>query len=490
MITKLITFIFVYSRLAAANNLYPKYHLSPDRGWMNDPNGFCFFNGVYHLFYQHNPYSSYGPGIVHWGHAVSTDFFHWKHLPVALNPDQWYDDGGVFSGSCLVDAGKMYLYYTGNVNHEGETPDHSQYQALATSDDGYNIAKYEMNPIINGSGFQPDLRDPKIWKHGDKYYMVLGNSFKGESNETLGRILLWESSDKINWEKASILLESDGRLGYMFECPDFFELDGHWILLFSPQGVKPDGDKYNNLYQTGHIIGDFSYETKTFTPLYDFQELDHGHDFYATQTTLDEDGSRVVIAWMDMWDQNYPEMDQGFAGQMTLARKLKLGKNGILLQKPVKDIDAARGRVLHSGVTRGGKVIKLVNNTGEILIRSSPLLNLDVFIESEGSQVQISYDRQKGTITLDRGGNDAVRRTNWRPLGKLTWRLYIDSSSIELFCGNGEVTFSSRFFPTGPVSIRLGRQSIADNMTVRSMKQTVDISYPEPTAAETTSQSS
>ncbi|CAK1551556.1 unnamed protein product [Leptosia nina] len=476
MIAKILTFVFLCSRiLYVAGDFYPRYHLAPPKGWMNDPNGFCIFKGEYHLFYQHNPYSSYGPGIVHWGHAVSRDLLHWKHLPVALDPDQWYDNGGVFSGSCLVDAGKMYLYYTGNVNHEKETPDHSQYQALATSENGYDVSKYEMNPVINGSEYQPDLRDPKVWKHGDKYYMVLGNSFKGQSNETLGRVLLWVSSDKINWEKASILLESDGELGYMFECPDFFELDGYWVLLFSPQGVKPQGDNYKNLFQTGYVVGRFDYKTNVFTPVFKFKELDHGHDLYATQSTLDRQGKRIVIAWMDMWDQNYPEQAEGFNGQMTIPRRLQLTKDGRIIQTPVKDILAARGRVLHTGRTRSDKVIRLDDKTAEIVIRSSPLRDFELLLEAENTTVKINYDRVRGLVTLDRGGKDGVRRTNWRPRGILVWKLYIDASSIELFCGEGEVTFSSRYFPVGPVKVRLGKASEAENMTVRSMKTTVDI---------------
>ncbi|XP_038213688.1 raffinose invertase-like [Zerene cesonia] len=478
-----ITLIFLCSRINASSNLYPRYHLAPPKGWMNDPNGFCFFNGEYHLFYQYNPESSYEPGIAHWGHAKSVDLFHWDHLPIAMYPDQWYDVGGVFSGSCIVEDNTMHLYYTGNVNHKGETPDHNQYQALATSTDGLTVTKFEMNPVINGSEYQPDLRDPKVWKHGDKYYMVLGNSFIGNNNEKLGRALLWVSTDKINWEMASVLLESDGKLGYMFECPDFFELDGYHVLLFSPQGIKPEGDKYRNLYQTGYVIGKFDYDTNVFTPIYSFKEFDHGHDLYATQTTLDADGNRIVVCWMDMWDQNYPEMKEGFTGHMTIPRVISLTKDGRILQKPVKYISEARGRTIHSGKTRGDKVITLDDNTAEIIIETSRMRDLELLIESNSSAVKISYNHVRGIITLDRGGNDGVRRTNWKPKGKLIWKIYIDGSSIELFCGDGEVAFSSRFFPTGPVSVRLGKRSEAENMRVSSMKRTIDIK-PEDVPAD------
>ncbi|CAH2063789.1 unnamed protein product, partial [Iphiclides podalirius] len=112
---------------------YPRYHLAPTHGWMNDPNGFSVFNGEYHLYYQYNPNSSLEPGIAHWGHAKSKDMFHWEHLPIAMYPDEWYDKTGVFSGSAIVEDDKIYLFYTGNVNFPGQTPDHMQHQVLAKS---------------------------------------------------------------------------------------------------------------------------------------------------------------------------------------------------------------------------------------------------------------------------------------------------------------------------------------------------------------------
>ncbi|XP_050663657.1 sucrose-6-phosphate hydrolase-like [Leptidea sinapis] len=473
MLLSFSIFAFVFLRNAnAENNFYPRYHLAPEHGWMNDPNGFCIFNNEYHLFYQYNPNSSYVPGIAHWGHAVSKDLFHWKHLPIAMYPDQWYDEGGVFSGSALVDNGTMYLYYTGNVNHPNETPNHNQYQALAMSTDGINVAKYDNNPIINGTQLQPDLRDPKVWKHGDKYYMVLGNSF---NDGKLGRALLYTSPDKINWEKASVLAESDGFLGYMFECPDFFEIDGYFVLLFSPQGIKPRGDKYRNLYQTGYLIGTFDYETNNFTVLSKFQEFDHGHDLYATQSEVDENGNRIVIAWFDMWDQNYPENAQGFTGQMTIPRVISVTNDLRLKQTPVQSISLARGRNTYSGRTKGGAVVVLEDNVGEVVVKAPRYRDFALFIESDSGSVKLSYDFKKGRVTLDRGGNDGVRRTSWRPQDKLLWKIYIDSSSIELFCGEGEVTFSSRFFPTGSVRLRLAPHSDAEEMIVNGMKHTVDI---------------
>lgn len=477
----LIIFLSFYRCNAQVNRrYYPRYHLAPPFGWMNDPNGFCHFKNEYHLFYQYNPGSSLVPGIAHWGHAKSRDLVHWKHLPVALYPDKRYDKTGVFSGSALVEDDAMYLYYTGNVNHPGKTPDHIQRQALATSTDGVTFTKYEDNPIIIGKKHQPNLRDPKVWEKNGTYYMVLGNSF---NNNSLGRVLLYASEDKITWKEVSILDESDGFLGFMWECPDFFELNGRFILLFSPQGMKAEGFKYRNLYQTGYIVGDFDYSSKKFKPITKFQELDHGHDFYATQTTLDKKGRRVVVAWLDMWDQNYPEGLDGFTGQMSLVRQLSLTKDGHLIQTPLPEMKSARGNVLHEGEAPGGTIVFLEDNAAEISLIAKQKQSLELIIEPGNSLgdgrnrtfVKITYDAELSTLTLDRGGPDGIRTTDWQPKKNLKMRIYVDASSVELFGGDGEVTFSSRFFPDSKLQVRVGEQSLAKYLRVTQLKPTVCI---------------
>lgn len=475
----LIIFLSFYRCNAQVNQrYYPRYHLAPPYGWMNDPNGFCYFKNEYHLFYQYNPNSSLVPGIAHWGHAKSSDLVHWKHLPIAMYPDQSFDKTGVFSGSAIVENDTMYLYYTGNVNHPGKTPDHIQRQALAVSTDGVTFTKYKSNPIIIEDKHQPNLRDPKVWEHDGTYYMVLGNSF---NNDSLGRVLLYTSEDKINWQQVSILDKSDGFLGFMWECPDFFKLNDHFVLLFSPQGMKAEGSKYRNLYQTGYIVGNFNYSSKQFKPITKFRELDHGHDFYATQSVLDKKGRRVVVAWLDMWDQNYPEGPDGFTGQMTIVRQLSLTKDGHLIQTPLPEMKSARGKILCRGRASGGTTVFLEDNAAEISLIVKRNNSLELNIEPENSlsdgqnrtSVKILYDAQSRTLTLDRGGPDGIRSTAWHPKKIVKMRIYVDASSVELFAGDGEVTFSSRFFPDGNLQVRLGDKSVAEYLQITQLKPTV-----------------
>lgn len=261
----------------------PVFHLSPYVGWMNDPNGFSWYKGQYHLFYQYNPYHIHWDSM-HWGHAVSKDLLHWQHLPVALAPDEEYDKMGCFSGSAIeLQDGKHLLMYTA-VDHE-QREDGSfqdvQTQAIAVGD-GINYEKYENNPVLSAKdlpegGSRVDFRDPKIWKEEDGlYYCVIGNRPADGS----GQILLYSSENGFDWQFVSILAKNENRYGKMWECPDLFELDGKHVLLVSPQDMLPQGFEYHNGNGTLCIIGERDEVTYTLKEQY-HQAIDYGIDFYA-----------------------------------------------------------------------------------------------------------------------------------------------------------------------------------------------------------------
>ena len=213
----------------------PQFHLTPMVGWMNDPNGFCYYKDEYHLFYQYHPYNTvWGP--MHWGHAKSRDLLHWTYLPAALAPDTDADADGCFSGSALpMDDGRLMLMYTG-VQPAGTGHKELQAQCVAIGD-GVDFTKLAENPVI-GAALLPrgysehDFRDPKIFRGKDgMIYCVVGNLHETRK----GAILLLESEDGRGWRFVTELDASRGELGCMWECPDFFELDGHQVLLTSPQ---------------------------------------------------------------------------------------------------------------------------------------------------------------------------------------------------------------------------------------------------------------
>lgn len=213
----------------------PEFHLSPRVGWMNDPNGFSYYKDKFHLYYQYYPYDSqWGP--MHWGHVVSDDLLHWEYLPSAIAPDMPYDYVGCFSGSAIeLPDGKQLFMYTGvrkEVQPGGGVRD-IQTQCLATGD-GMDYEKDPRNPILtvedmpeNSSPF--DFRDPKMWKCEDGSYRCV--TVNDRADGTGGRILLYRSEDGYDWKFESIMLSNDGRFGKMWECPDFFTLDGKDVVL-------------------------------------------------------------------------------------------------------------------------------------------------------------------------------------------------------------------------------------------------------------------
>lgn len=275
---------------------------------------------------------------MYWGHMKSKDLVFWEHLPIALAPSEEYDKDGCFSGSAVDNNGVLTLVYTGNVWLNEQQTELKQVQCMATSTNGITFNKYQGNPIIESP---PEVgsshfRDPKVWKKDDTWYMVLGTR-----KADIGKVLLYESKDLINWKYINVLAESDGSLGYMWECPDVFQLDGADILLFSPQGIEAIGDRYNNLYQTGYFVGNLDYEKGTYVHT-QFEEFDKGFDFYAAQTFLDDKGRRILIGWMDMWEAQMPTKANNWAGAMTIPREISLGANKQLLMKPIEELKQLR----------------------------------------------------------------------------------------------------------------------------------------------------
>ena len=310
----------------------PVYHLPARIGWMNDPNGFSFYQGKYHLFYQYYPFDTkWGP--MHWGHAVSADLLHWTHLPAALAPDQPYDDYGVFSGSAIVlSDGRHLLMYTG-VKKIGKNPDGSvdsrQTQCIAFGD-GVNYFKYEGNPVIDADqlpeGLDPqNFRDPKIWAGDDGLFHCIMGACNIVDRDDLasGQILQYKSRDCINWEFECVLSENNYRVGSMWECPDTFELDGKQVLLVSPQDMLAVGDEFASGNGTLALIGHLDPETGALVEE-SMQAIDYGIDFYATQTILSPDGRRIMVAWMQNWDCISMGGMRSWFGQVTVPRELSV----------------------------------------------------------------------------------------------------------------------------------------------------------------------
>ena len=439
----------------------PAFHLSPYIGWMNDPNGFSYYGGQYHMFYQYHPYDSHW-GPMHWGHAVSRDLLHWEFLPCALAPDMPYDQNGCFSGSAVtLPDGRQMLMYTG-VRHEqdanGQTRE-VQTQNLAFGD-GLNYEKYSGNPVLTEAdlpegGSRYDFRDPKILQVSDGTYLaLLANDQKGVG----GQILVYRSRDALHWSPVGPLASNHYRLGLMWECPDFFRLDGYDVLLASAQDMLPKDFEYHNgngsFYLLGHCgEADGSYQVES------DHAADYGIDFYAPQTVLTPDGRRVMIGWMQNWDTcNLHTRWVPWFGQMSLPRELSV-RNGVLCQRPIRELELMRkDEARHEHVLIQDEEVHLSGVSGRMVDLA---LEIDPvgpvysrfairFAKNELYQTTVSFRPHESVLKIDRkfsGSRRAIihqRRAKVRhDQGRLKLRLILDRFSAEVFVGDGEQVLSA-----------------------------------------------
>ncbi len=434
----------------------PAFHLSPYIGWMNDPNGFSFYKGEYHLFYQYNPYSTSWDAM-HWGHAVSNDLLHWRYLPAALAPDSDYDSFGCFSGSSLeLPDGRQLLLYTGVRKETDADGKDIQTQCVAVGD-GMNYEKYALNPVLDDKDLpkgksRNDFRDPKIWKESDGSYKCVVGSRNADGR---GAILLFKSHDGFKWEFEDVLIENDGRFGLMWECPDFFELDGKHVLIVSPQDMLPKGFEYHNGNGTLCLIGAYDAGKKKFV-YEENQSVDYGIDFYAPQTTLTPDGRRVMIGWMQNWDtcSLTDRKDMQWFGQMSIPRELTI-KNGRLIQRPIRELDNyRRNRTEYRNVDINGD-LTLGGIKGRVVDMEISLRPKDKnalyhkfavrFAQNDEYRTSLSYRPKESILKIDRkfSGSRRAYIHQRRCLvpdknGEIKLRIILDRFSVEVFVNDGE----------------------------------------------------
>lgn len=443
----------------------PGFHLAARVGWMNDPNGFSFYGGEYHLFYQYHPYNSHW-GPMHWGHAVSDDLLHWTYLPAALAPDTIYDEAGCFSGSAVeLSNGRQLLMYTGvhkEVQADGGLRE-VQTQCIAIGD-GRDYEKYQGNPVLDekdlpDGGSKYDFRDPKMWKAPDgTFRCVVGNC----AAERDGQILLFSSRDGLDWKYEKVLAVNHGRFGKAWECPDFFELDGKQVLLTSPMDMLPKGQEYHNGNGTLCLIGTYDETKEVFTEEQN-QAVDYGIDFYAPQTLLAPDGRRIMVGWMQNWDTcNLHSPEQPWFGQMSLPRELSV-VDGRLLQKPIRELENLRGKeVKHENVTFSG-LTKLDGIQGRKIDMELSVRPLDEenmyrkfavrFAQNNTYHTAVSFRPLESIVKIDRkfsGSRRAIihqrrSRVNSRN-GEIKLRIILDTFSAEVFVNDGEHVLSATIY--------------------------------------------
>ena len=420
--------------------LRPNFHVHAEEGWINDPNGLVYFNGRYHAFYQHYPNDVHW-GPMHWGHVVSDDLVHWERLPIALYPGDEGDKNGCFSGSAIVWQDKLWVLYTGFTENEGgETI--RQIQCLASSQDGVH---FEKHGIVIGEDNLPeaycpwDFRDPKVWRKDGYFWCVVAVRAKGGR----GRILLYRSEDLFSWTFINDVFGEDCP-GMMIECPDY--LDEKGLLLFGEQFSPQEGKTHLNVHTTRWCVGALNYQTGRFEEK-NRGIVDYGFDFYAPQTFA---GSDVMMGWLQMWDRNIPSEKYGFAGMLTLARKLEVVREE-LHQTPVIQGETVKEAVDVKSIVDDAKI-------GVLRIQAKNLRSLRLALRKKGeSQAELAlkdgefiFDRSKvgeeiTGVEKDEDSLNGIRRMPFSGRENVELTVVMDEFSVEIF-ENGKV-LSSTIYP-------------------------------------------
>ena len=320
-----------------------KYHLEPDRGLLNDPNGLVFYKDMYHVFFQWNRFEK-NHSYKEWGHFTSKDLLHWNWEGSALLPDQFYEQNGVYSGSALIKDGQLRLFYTGN-NKSGGVRKSSQ--CLAVTEDGKTFQKKGI-VLSTPTEFTEHFRDPKVWQDGDNYYMVIGAQMKNGR----GSVALCSSKDAENWKFELVLAKS--KEYEMVECPDYFQVDGQGILLYCPQHRDNESDSslcsFSAYKEFGFndIVSGKIEDSNVQNLDEGRKKMDQGFDFYAPQTFTSPDGRKILFAWMSRMEEEEEKLfgagthiykdAEGFAADEAATLRLLVCANGPAVQAPLAGI--------------------------------------------------------------------------------------------------------------------------------------------------------
>ncbi len=465
---------FLKAKTIGKNEFRPSYHLSPEFGWCNDPHGIAFFHGLYHIFFQYNPYSTKAEEIF-WGHVTTSDFIHFSETRCAIAPDKPYDNSGCWSGSSIVIDDVLYLVYTGFSLHD----DGKYYQTvnLAYSQDGINFDKYPLNPIIDTKDIPPfasviDFRDPCVFKKDGKIYIIVGSKTPDEKEAML---LLYGGDDIFHIHFIKKLVGSS-RFGTMFECPNLVTYDDKDYIIMSPQNIKENDGDFANVSSCVYfpLTKDFIHEEQS---LNEVTEIDHGLEYYAP-TVFDEE--KILVSWFQMWGRRYylDEIGNDFVNAFSLFKKIerhgdKLAFVPIFLKDHyVKEIKES---YLLSGER---KYDESLSTHFQIKLNKDKDLLLNIKIKGTLFTLDCKEDKyvldRRGTEIPLKGVDPTTSKEGFRYLkkaipDKICLDIYVDNANIEIYFDDYEESFSFLDFSNDkalilssnkPVEIELERENI------------------------------
>ena len=441
----------------------PAYHHTPLWGWMNDPNGMFYKDGVWHLYFQANPYGSKWQNMT-WGHSVSTDLVHWTQQPNAIEPNGL---GSVFSGSCVVDHDNTAGFGRDAVIAMYTSAGHSQVQSLAYSNDnGQTFTNYSGNPVIPNSR---EMRDPNMfwYEPTQSWILLLANALEQE-------MVILSSKDLKTWTEESHFGKGYGSQFGVWECPDMFELpvagtkQTKWVIVCNINPGGPFGGS-----ATQYFVGSFDGHKFTCeSPTYVSKWMDYGKDHYATVSWSGApDGRRTVIGWMSNWQYGNDVPTQQFRSANTLPRDLALfmGEDGeaYLSCVPSPEVETLRGAVsAHEGTTVGAEAVAYSLPEGgvcEIVLdyNLKGCTAMDIELRNDADErVVMTFDVAKREFAMNRAKSGIVKFSRHFPVTTIapthnsrtsgTLRLFIDRCSVEAFDGEGHFAMTNLVFPTKP----------------------------------------
>ncbi len=408
-------------------------HIEPPEGWMNDPNGLCFFDGLYHVYFQYSPGTPDGSSTRCWGHYISSDLLSWKYDGIVFSAGIPEDRDGVFSGSAVAFADHAEYFYTGNVMEEGGydyvLEGRGANVIFAVSEDGSKMSSKKV--ILTNSDYPSfcscHVRDPKVTFENGVYKMVLG----ARTTDDKGCVLFYEGTDVYSLEYKGCLTAPG--MGYMWECPDVFEIGEKKYLAVCPQGIEQGEYRFQNIFQSGYFIVDGN-------ELRDFEEFDYGFDFYAPQTFTAPDGRRLLIGWMGIGDDSYanPTVPYGWQHCLTLPREISVGPDGRLIQRPLRELERIKGKA---------KAVEGEAWTGLPFEADVDGCSSDVCVSVSGAEIR--WNKEQGVLTLSFTNGEGYGRTGRRiKISDLeTLKIIADVSSLEIYINDGQYVMSTRFYP-------------------------------------------
>ena len=430
--------------------LRPNYHFVAPAGWLNDPNGLIFWRGKHHIFYQYNPHGAF-VGTRYWGHAVSKDLVHWKHLPIALSPGkEGCDRDGCWSGSAVDNNGIPTIMYTGVM---------PEVQCLAIGDqEMVSWKKYSGNPVIKSPPHGLEVtgfRDPCVWKEDDTWYMIIGSGIKGIG----GTALLYESKDLSKWQYLNPLcIGEKGSTGEVWECPDFFPLGNKYVLLIS--AIR------KNFYFVGNYKNHKFYPEKQGI-------LDIGNSFYAAKTLLDPSGRRILFGWVREGRSSPMQIASGWSGAFSLPRIMSLSQKNSLIMVPLPELKILRGKYIRfeNICINYSASISLEDVQGDSLeieaefdlgkakefgfkVRCSPSLLEQTIIAFNQIESTLKIDNSRSSLSAeaDQGIQGGTLKLNKGE--RLRLHIFLDKSLIEVFA-NDHTCLTSRIYPTREDSVQV-----------------------------------